>query len=193
MRISSTADHYHSAIVSPLPVRPLTTKEQTRMMQKRVRFGETTKVFLPNLSLTNAERSDLWFSKDELKSFRQSSTFYSAALSLRTQQVRKRYIHYALQAQAASRRMGMDDATGLAAIAAARSKSDVEKAFMRAAKDAATAADETEATAHRNQKAALTSTRKAKPDNLKPTQCQGRIRQVAIRAPRRHRTVAHMA
>jgi hypothetical protein len=138
------------------------------MMQERVRFGETTKRYLPQLSLTQAERSVLWFSKDELKSFRQYSTFYSAAIMLHTQQVRKRYVHYVLQTQASSRRIGMDDTTGLAALAMARSKTAVEKALIQAAKDAATVADGEEATAHRNQKAALAASREAESENLMP-------------------------
>jgi hypothetical protein len=163
------------------------------MMQKHVRFGETTRRYLPHLSLTKAERSVLWFSKDELKCFRQSSTFFSAASLLHTQQVRKRYVHFVLQTQAASRIIGMDDATGLAALGTARSKTAVEKALIQAAKDAATVADGAEATAHRNQKAALAASREAESENLKPSRCTSRKTQVAIKAPRRNRTVANMA
>ncbi|MEM7270342.1 MAG: hypothetical protein AAF401_13975, partial [Pseudomonadota bacterium] len=54
---------------------------------------------------------------------------------LHTQQQRKRHVNYVLHTQAASRKIGMEDPTGLAALAAARSAMVVDKGSGTTAAD----------------------------------------------------------
>ncbi|CAB9522816.1 expressed unknown protein [Seminavis robusta] len=171
------------------------------MMPKLVRFGETSKRCVPSLGLTRAERKALWFSKSEVKAFRQEASLEesnnnSGYYGSHQQEQRRRYISYVLQMQAANRHNGMEDSTGLAALAVAHSKSAVEKARFRAVKGAADVQKTHDATA-------TTITRQAQQqqqhvpeedtDDLKPTRCQSRRTRVAINAPRRNRTAANMA
>lgn len=120
------------------------------MTQKSVHFGEVSERFIPDLQLTQAERASLWFTKDDIKSFRQDhrtttttnepcqvddyvsccTASISRPSSSRTR--RRSYVSYVLQLQENNRSNEIQDATGLRALAVAMSANSVEQARFRA-------------------------------------------------------------
>lgn len=122
-----------------------------RTKPKRVQFGDNSEQVIPEIELTECERRTVWFSADELLEFRMHALELAEGniapsecrrglesyTQMGTHQRRRRYIHYVLSLQAQNKNLGIEDPTGLRACAVAQSKSSMESALIRAAKDAA--------------------------------------------------------
>ena len=107
------------------------------MKQRVVHFAGTSETILPALQFTEAEKGLLWFSKGELGAIRMLGGNKLSELQAAASRKRCRYINYVLYLQRINRENGLEDPTGLGALAIAQSKCAAESARFRAEKNAA--------------------------------------------------------
>ena len=159
---------------------------------KVVRFGEISERFIPDLNLSAEEQEALWFSRKQMRKFRRQAERddkESARISPARFNQRRNYIRDVLRIQSHNKTIGLDDSTGLGAVAVALSKGAMEQAHFRAAKDASEVAVDMAATAAEAKELFTTETEA----NVKHPGVQSRKAHVAINAPKRNRTAANMA
>lgn len=107
------------------------------MKQRTVHFGEASERILPASQFTEAEKELLWFSKSHLGAIRLVAEKEISDAQAAASRRRSRYISYVLYLQRINREKGLEDPTGLRALAIAQSNSASESARFRAEKDAA--------------------------------------------------------
>ena len=164
------------------------------MLAKVVSFGEISERCIPDLNLSEQERESLWFSSEQMRAFRREAyedRHACTRISASRYNQRRNYIRYVLKIQRYNKSVGMEDPTGLGAVAVALSKSAMENARFRANKVSCAVAAEVAASRNIQQQGELYTTETE--TDIKQPGIPARKAHVAINTPKRNRTAANMA